>query len=122
MDVRRRAERVNTWTSSILQCLGGTSHVLLGGAAERGDFDFPALGTDGFDGREVTLGSDRKAGFDNIDSEILKLVRHPDLLCQVHRAAGRLFAVTQSGVKNADSGLWHGFPPVGKQGRMLRSD
>ena len=55
-----------------------------------------------------------------IDSEVLELDRHPDLLCEIHRAAGRLFTIAQSGIEDADSVLWHGVPPVGKQERMLR--
>src|SRR5690349_3325748 len=98
MDVRGGTERVNTWTSSILQRLGSARDILFGGAAERGDFDYLALGGDGFDGGEVTFRSDRKAGFDDVDTEILELVSHPDLLRQVHRAAGRLFTIAQSGI------------------------
>src|SRR5262245_45428422 len=103
MNIRRGAEGVNTRTSSILQRLGSARDVLLGGAAERGHLHVLALGGDGFDRSEVTVGSDRKAGFDDVDSEVLELVGHPDLLCQVHRAAGRLFAVTQSCIEDADS-------------------
>src|SRR5262245_29548856 len=114
MDVRGCAERVNAWTSSILQRFSGPGDVLFRGAAERGDFDFLALGRDGFDGRKVTVGSNRKAGFDDVDSEVLELVSHPDLLCQVHRAAGRLFTVAQGRIKDADSVLWHGVSSCGQ--------
>src|SRR6185436_19082660 len=114
MDVRRRAERVNTWTSSILKRLGSARYILFGGATKRGDFDVVTLRGDGFDGREVTVRSYWKSGFDDIDAEILELVGHPDLLRQVHRTAGRLFAVAQSGIKDADSVLWHGVPSCGQ--------
>src|SRR6185437_7715418 len=114
MDVRGCAERVNAWTSRKLQGLGSTSDVLFGGAAERGDFDFLALGGNGFDGGEVTIRCDGKAGFDDVDAEVLELVSHPDLLRQVHRAAGRLFAIAQSGIEDADSVCWHGVPSCGQ--------
>ena len=39
---------------------------------------------------------------------------------QVHRAAGRLFAVAQGCIKDADSVLWHGVPSCGQAMRMLR--
>src|SRR5215213_1304816 len=116
MDVGGRTERVNPWVSSIFQRLGSACHVLFGGATERRHFDLPALGGDGFDGSEVTFGGNRKAGLNDIYSEVLELVGHPDLLWQVHRAAGRLFTVTQSRIEDADSVLWHGVPPAGKQG------
>src|SRR5215211_5231912 len=115
MNVRGGAERVNSWMSSIFQCLCGTGHVLFRSATERSDFEFPALGRDGPDIVKVTFRSDRKSGFNDIDAEILELHSHPDLLSQVHRAAGRLFAIAQGCIKDADSVLWHGVPPVGKQ-------
>src|SRR5215216_3216500 len=106
---------------SMFQCLCGAGHVLFRSATECGNSDFPALGRDGPDGVKVAFRSDRKSGFDDIDSEVLELDSHPDLLSQIHRAAGRLFARAQGCIKDADSVLWHGVPPVGKQMRMLRA-
>src|ERR1051325_704301 len=112
MDVGGSAESMNSWMNSVFQSLGGTDHVLFRGATERSHFNLPALGRDGPDGVKVAFRSDRKSGFDDIASEVLELHRHPDLLSQIHRAAGRLFAVAQGGIKDADSVLWHGVPPV----------
>src|SRR4051794_27016700 len=114
MNVRRRTERMDAWTSSIAQCLGSAGDVLFRRAAEGGDLDVLTLGRNGFDGGEVAFRGDRKSGFDDVDSEVLELVSHPDLLRQVHRAAGRLLTIAQSGVEDADGGLWHGVSSCGQ--------
>ena len=57
---------------------------------------------DGIDGVEVALRGDREASFDDVDAHRGKLVRHPQLLVVVHRAAGGLLAVAQGGVKEDD--------------------
>src|SRR5207302_7928613 len=51
----------------------------------------------------VALRGDRKSSFDNVDAQRLQLPRQFELLGQVHRAAGRLLAVAQSGIENLDS-------------------
>ena len=60
-----------------------------------------------------------KAGFDDVDAEVRKLVRHAQLFVVVHGAAGGLFAVAEGGVEEDDlvrrghrtwhsrSGLYH---------------
>src|SRR5687768_16548082 len=103
MDVGGGAERVNSWMSSIFQSFCGAGYVLYRSAAEGSHFHFSALRRDGPNGGIIAFRSDRKSGFDDVNAEVLELHRHPDLLSQVHRAAGRLFAVAQGCIKNADS-------------------
>src|SRR5262249_15387558 len=43
-----------------------------------------------------------KAGFDDVYTEFREMARHADLLRGVHREAGRLLAIAQRGVENAD--------------------
>src|ERR1044071_10365450 len=110
MNVGAGAAGVDSRMDGILQSVGGAIHVLVRRTTERGNLDVPALGRNGTNRGEVTFRGDRKACFDDVDSEILKLFGHLDLLCQIHRAAGRLFAVAQGCIKDADSVLWHGVP------------
>src|SRR5215211_2766628 len=114
MDVGGGAESVNSWMGSVFQAFCGARDVLFRSATERSDFNFTALGRDGPDGVKVTFRSDRESGLNDVDAEILELRRHPNLLSQIHRAAGRLFAVAQGCIKDADSVLWHGVPPRGQ--------
>ena len=43
-----------------------------------------------------------KAGLENVHAQPVKLARHLQLLLQVHAAAGRLLAVAQGRVEDAD--------------------
>ena len=51
----------------ILQSLGSTIHVLIGGATERSNLDLPAFGCDSSNRRKVTFGGYRKPCFNDID-------------------------------------------------------
>jgi hypothetical protein len=68
----------------IFQSLGGTSYILFSGTTESSDFNVLAPGSHSPDSGKVTFRRNRKARFNDVDSEILELVCHPDLLCQVH--------------------------------------
>ena len=107
---------MNARASSVPQRLRSASDVLFRRSAECRNFNFSAFDGDSPDCCEVTFGRDWKACFDDIDTEILKLLGYPDLLIEIHRAAGRLFAVTQGCIKDADSGLCHGISSCGQAG------
>src|ERR1700733_8936061 len=51
---------------------------------------------------EVTVGSDRESGFNNIDAKAVELPCEPQLFLNIHAATRRLFAITKRGVKNSD--------------------
>ena len=46
--------------------------------------------------------SDRKSGFDHVDSQLGQFLCHLQLFVEVHAATGRLLAVTQGGVEDGD--------------------
>src|SRR5215470_9405037 len=51
---------------------------------------------------EVAVRSDREAGLDHVHTESIELVRHAQLLVDVHAAAWRLLAIPQRGVEHRD--------------------
>ena len=76
--------------------------VLEARAREAGD-DRAAYGLgDGLDGIEVTVGGDRETGLDHVDPEACELLGDLQLLGDVERDAGRLFAVSQGRVEDLD--------------------
>jgi len=86
-----------------LDRLGGPLDVVSVGAGETGyGSALDALG-DQLDRFEVTGRGRRKAGFDDVDAQLDQGVGHLELLLDRHRRAGRLLAVSQSGVEDPDS-------------------
>src|SRR5581483_914743 len=53
-------------------------------------------------GLEVARRGGGEAGLDDVHAEALELARDRELLLDVHRASGRLLAVAQGGVEDAD--------------------
>ena len=51
---------------------------------------------------EIAIARDRETRFEHVDAESLELARQRELLGEVHAATGRLFAVAQRGVEDAD--------------------
>ncbi len=60
------------------------------------------------DSFKVSGRSDRKSGFDHIHSQFHQRTSHLQLFAGVHAATGRLFAITQRGIKNDDPVTGHG--------------
>ena len=56
---------------------------------------------DGLHGVEIIRAGSGEAGFDHVHAQLGKLLGKEELLRRGHRAAGRLFAVTQGGVEDA---------------------
>jgi hypothetical protein len=48
---------------------------------------------------EVTVGGDRKSGFNYIDTQPVEFMCHTNLFRRSHAAAGRLLSIAQSGVE-----------------------
>ena len=83
-----------------------TSDVVLGGAGEAADrrpVDAADLLGHGSHRLGVTGGGGGIARLDHVDPEARELVRHLELLGQRHRASGRLLAVAERGVEDADA-------------------
>ena len=55
------------------------------------------------DGLEIAIGGDWKPGLDDIDTHFIERLGHLELFFQRHGRAGRLLAITQSGVENEDA-------------------
>ena len=103
MDVAGGNEGVNARAARRFERGGGAFHIQLAGARERGDAHPRQLVGDSAHGFKIAFGGDRKAGLQDVDAQLGQLVRHAQLLGDVHAAAGRLFAVAQRGVKNEDA-------------------
>src|SRR5580658_7417736 len=84
---------------------GGGFDVFALAAGERGDAGAGYFAGDGLDGVEVAVGGDGEAGFDDVDAEGGELVGEAQFFCVVHGAAGRLFAVAESGVEDDELGV-----------------
>ena len=97
---RRGEENVDARVGSILDGFPCAVNVLLRRAGERGDGAVAHRLRDGLDALKVAGGGNCEAGFDNIHLQALQTLRHLDFFLQVHRAAGRLFAVAQCRIKN----------------------
>ena len=83
-----------------LERLGGTRNVLVIGARQRANGGVLDGVGNQLHGLKVTVGTGGKTSLDHIDLETLQLARDAQLFIARHGGAGRLFAVTQGGVKN----------------------
>jgi hypothetical protein len=89
--------------------LAGPDDVGLARAREPADHRSPHLAGDEVDGLEIPVGTDGEAGFNDVDAEAGELMRHLQLLLDVHGRAGRLLAVAQRGVEDDDLVLHRSF-------------
>ena len=78
---------MNARVSGFLERHGRSHHVGLGSAAERRHRDRPALLSDGFDSREITVRGDGESRFDDIRTQRFELSGHAHLLSQIHRTS-----------------------------------
>ena len=86
-----------------LQGFPGAVDILDRGARQTGDRAGFDDGGDFANGFEIAVRGDRKPGLNDIDTHFLEHQGDANLLVQVHRTAGRLFAVAQRGVENSDA-------------------
>ncbi len=103
VDVAGRDEQVEVRPLGDADRLDGALRVAVAAARERGDRD-PALGLlrDPPDRLEVAGRGGRKAGLDDVDLEPRELARDLELLGRGEPGAGRLLAVPERGVEDAD--------------------
>jgi hypothetical protein len=111
MDVRGSQEYVNTRLGGSLYGVPSALDVHVSGAGQTGDRGPAYVFGDGAYGLEVAFRRDREPSLDDIDTESVKLPRHPDLFFQIHAATGRLLAIPQCGVEYSYSGPFHRTPP-----------
>ena len=102
VDVRRRDERVDARSLRVAYSSRGGLHVGRLSSSEAGDDRAFDLASDRLDRFEVAGRGDREAGLDDVDAEAGELMRDLELLAGVQRDAGRLLAVAQRGVEDAD--------------------
>jgi len=58
---------------------------------------------------EITFGSDREAGLDDVHPHFIEHLRDLELFLMGHGGAGALFAIAQGGIEDQDSFLFRGF-------------
>ena len=54
------------------------------------------------DGFKIATGGDGETGLDDVNAKALELAGDGELFIGVHAAAGRLFTIAQSGIKDED--------------------
>src|SRR5438128_10525542 len=97
-----RDEHVDTEALGTLQCLAGPVDVA-GHDAREGRDDRPAHRVgDLADGLELAVGGDREPGLDDVDVQAGQLLRDLDFFGPSERDAGRLLAVAERRVEDAD--------------------
>ena len=80
----------------------GALDVVPGRARQGGDHRSPHFAGHGVHRPEVVLGGDRETRLDDVHPQRIELPGHPELLFQIHAAAGRLLAVAQRRVEDDD--------------------
>jgi hypothetical protein len=71
-------------------------------AGKGGDARAADLAGDRADRVGVALTGDGKAGLDDVDAEVRKLMSHAEFLLVMHGAAGGLFAIAKGGIEEDD--------------------
>ncbi len=102
MDRRGGHEGVDAALAGMLHGVAAAVDIGVDGAGEACDHRVPGALGDLADGLEVAVGGDRKAGFDDVDTHVVEDFGDLQLFFQGHGGAGRLFAVAQGGVEDAD--------------------
>src|SRR5262245_4597655 len=100
MDVRGGEKRMDSRSRCDLDGVPCDTDVVLEAARECGDTRAPNVPGDTLHGVEISGGSDRKAGFDDVHTELLELARKAQLFFGVHATTGRLLAIAQRSIEN----------------------
>lgn len=112
MNITRRDKRMNPRPLRELHRLPRRINVRLVASGEAADDrhvpilrdGVPDLAGDGPDGLEVVEGGGGESGLDDVDAEAGELAGDVELLLGGHGGAGRLLAVAEGGVEDADVG------------------
>ena len=100
MDFAGGDKGVDAGAGGAFQALGGAFHVERAAARQRRYAAPREIRGHGGYGFEVAFGGDRKAGLQNVHSQLHQLGGHSQLLRHGHAATRRLFAVAQRGVED----------------------
>ena len=103
VDVGGGDEGVDAGMGGVSDGLPGPVDIAPGGAGQAGHLHPLHFGGDLRDGLEVTLGSRRESGLDDIDAELFQLHGQPQFFAGVHAGAGGLLPVPQGRVENDDA-------------------
>src|ERR1700761_2716518 len=103
MDIAGRDEGVYAGPLSVMQSSRCPLHIEGTRTRESCNLHPGILFADCINSFEVSLRSDRKAGFQYVDAEIHELRSHFQLFGRSHTAARRLLAIAQSGIKYIDA-------------------
>jgi hypothetical protein len=79
--------------------LPGSLDVIATTASQGGDDRSPNSACNGLHGMEVPVGSDRKPGFNYIDTQLIKLLRKPNFFGPGHATARGLLSIAQGSVE-----------------------
>src|SRR5262249_22267237 len=101
-EVRGGEEDVDAGASSWPEGGPGAFDVAGDRTGQPGNNRAPHRFGDGADRVEVAFGRNREAGLDDVDAEPFELAGHAQLGGHRHAEAGRLLAVAQGGVEDAD--------------------
>ena len=107
---RRGDERMDAPVVGALQGLGCARNVTVIGTRQRADGGLPDGIGDGLYRLEVADGTGGKTRLDDVHPQALELPRNTQLFIFRHGGAGRLLAITQSGIKN-DQFIGHAVSP-----------
>src|SRR2546425_7746888 len=118
MYVGGRHKGMDPWTRGTTQGFRGSEHVRFRGATKGGHRHVATFVGDGLDGGEIAIRGDGKTRFDDIDAQAFELSRQAKLLFQVHRAARRLLAISQSRVEDSYAFCFHN-PGVWQRAMVL---
>jgi hypothetical protein len=108
VDVAGGDEGVDARLARVFQSRCRALDVLLPRPREPANPALAEIPGDGRDGFEVAVARDGEAGLDHVDPQTLELARQGELLGEVHAATGRLLAVAQRGVEDANQIRAHG--------------
>jgi hypothetical protein len=100
VDIAGGDEGVDARTSGAFQRTGCSVHIERAGPRERRHLHPGIFAADGLHRFKIAVGGDRKARLQNVHAQIDEFCGHPQLLGRCHRAAGRLFAISQGCVED----------------------
>ena len=82
----------------------GVVYVAFDDARKTTDLGFQVFADDGLDAIALALGSYGRSGLDDVDAKGVKVSGDPDFFLRFQADARGLFAVSQRGVKEPDTG------------------
>ncbi len=107
MDIRGGEEYMDARACGPFQSLPGALDIEGAGACQPGN-NRPAHGRcNRLYGLKISVGGDRESRFNHVHTQPVELMRHAQLLVNIHAATRGLLTVTQRGVENRDPYSFH---------------